>query len=84
MQQSDHDLLVRIDERVTALIRKQDDATKERNEQLAVLDGRLETLETMAHRYKGAFALVLGIGAFLGAVIGLVIAIWDKLPFGGK
>jgi len=63
--QSDHALLARIDERVNMLVKNQ----AERDTHLEKMDGRLENLEIMAHRYKGAFGLILGLGALIGWLI---------------
>jgi len=75
-QRITHDvMLARIDERLVSLRTEMDKELKELKEQNHVMDRRLKNLEEVATKYKGGFALVLGVGA----VIGFLVSIWDKI-----
>jgi hypothetical protein len=79
---SDHDLLVRIDERVTALIQNQRTDTSAQNVRLDVLDARLKSVEDVANRSKWAFVVVIAIGGLLSWFAGM----WQSIGhiFGGR
>lgn len=55
MTRGETDLLIRLDERVTAISQKVDD-----------IDRRLKPIEAAAMRKTGAFSLVLAVGALAG------------------
>ncbi|MDE1901285.1 MAG: hypothetical protein KGI37_06560 [Alphaproteobacteria bacterium] len=55
----------RLEGQVAALV----STTSDMKAKIDSIDVRLDTLDRMANRWKGGFAVILGIGAFIGFVI---------------
>lgn len=55
----------RLEGQVSALV----SATNDMKAKIDSIDARLDMLDRMANRWKGGFAVILGIGAFLGFMI---------------
>ena len=54
----------RLEGQVAALV----STTNDMKAKIDSIDARLDTLDRMANRWKGGFAVILGIGAFIGFV----------------
>lgn len=59
----------RLEGQVAALV----STTNDMKAKIDSIDNRLDTLDRMANRWKGGFAVILGIGALIGYVIDHVI-----------
>lgn len=69
MDPEERDRLVRLEERFEG-----------QQKQLDVISGKLDSLLTAAHMGRGAWWLIIRIGAVLAALAGFAAWAWERLP----